>query len=1083
MPEETTIRPSPVVTSEAPTPRISAGEIAGPYQRLANSLDKLGQGLENVAVPLSEKAGAQAVSLDAQGNIQVEPHWPIFGEAGKTYANAMKMAALAQGEGAAKRADIALADQYRGNPEAYQNAAQAYKDKTIQQYTAAAGPEVGVELGRAIDSVTTYTFRGLVNEKRKLDLRIAENEISLGMADARNTLMALSRKGDVGVEQSQAWKDALDKYNTLSDKKTRNPEFAYDQTQRAYDLQQLQDDINGQRYVHHVSETYKEKGYRDALEDANSIFTDPRYHFDMKQRASIHAEATADIHSQEAVRHQDVQAAHAAMHELGALKAGGQQIDPQVANKVRQNLVDLKDPNGVATFDMMFSHGSLNDAHGLRPLHQQNEDLALLQGAPRWKAAYDLAIAHGLTAPQAAGFVGGLRGETETLNPRQVHDNGIGLGIAGWNKDRLQALRDFAAKNNMSVVDTRTQIEFAFHELQTSEFAAGNQLRNAKTSDEAAQAMLNYLRPANYNVPGAHSERAEYARAAYQAFGGGGEGEASIFGGSRGEPLSRAAGKPQLSMLLQNRGPAVASWFLMQRAQETNKAARAQLAEVTKEYIDKAGQRPSNEFMMDVLETARLTGDIDLQSRVKNLSATIGLVDQLAGLPIDEQQQRETAILQQLRAGNAPTGAEENYKLFAARTKAIEEGIKNSPIATTVANVKGVTDPGPFDWNNPALSMQKRAKIARIGENTWKVPMGILDKTDLDRMTAEMRGQNAPAILGAVKTLDADAQQALLRQEEFRSAVTGASRSGDPAKMNAAYSYMDTLQRQNPLVFDKQFENSLADLRAWQKNLSFYPPDEAAKMMMKANDPSQAAARRASDEVANKALEKFSPANVVSKFSTGFLMFGTKAQTPSGEQAGIAAGALKADYDQNFKEGFARTGDANMADAFAMEKLNLKYGMSPSNSNRVMAYPPERYYPQVGGSHDWMAKQLDDELAHHLGVSAGMPPLERGFEAAVEPTALYARGQTPAERQYGAARALVSDDTTQSDIAAGRPPSYQVVIQDPNGRWGVLTNTTGAVQRFRFDPAGAFAARAAEAERVRPTVQLLQQQAPAAVTP
>jgi hypothetical protein len=252
--------------------------------------------------------------------------------------------------------------------------------------------------------------------------------------------------------------------------------------------------------------------------------------------------------------------------------------------------------------------------------------------------------------------------------------------------------------------------------------------------------------------------------------------------------------------------------------------------------------------------------------------------------------------------------------------------------------------------------------------------------------------------------------------------------------------------------------------------------------MLQANDPAQSAAREASDKMADKALANFSPSKVVSKFSTGFLMFGTTAQPPISEQAGIAAGALKADYDKNFRDGFAATGDANAADNFAMEKLNLKYGMSPSNGNRVMAYPPERYYPQVGGSHDWMSKQLDDELARHLGVPT-MPPLERGFAVAVEPTALYATAETPAERQYGAGRALVSDDTTQSDIAAGRPPSYQVVLQDRNGRWSALSGANGLVQRFRFDPSAPFAQRAAAAEQVRPTVQALQQQTPFVTVP
>jgi hypothetical protein len=47
----------------------------------------------------------------------------------------------------------------------------------------------------------------------------------------------------------------------------------------------------------------------------------------------------------------------------------------------------------------------------------------------------------------------------------------------------------------------------------------------------------------------------------------------------------------------------------------------------------------------------------------------------------------------------------------------------------------------------------------------------------------------------------------------------------------------------------------------------------------------------------------------------------------------------------------------------------------------------------------------------------------------------------------------------------------------------MLTNPAGAVQRFRFDPTNAFAVRAAEAERVRPTVQALTQRTPFETVP
>jgi hypothetical protein len=80
--------------------------------------------------------------------------------------------------------------------------------------------------------------------------------------------------------------------------------------------------------------------------------------------------------------------------------------------------------------------------------------------------------------------------------------------------------------------------------------------------------------------------------------------------------------------------------------------------------------------------------------------------------------------------------------------------------------------------------------------------------------------------------------------------------------------------------------------------------------------------------------------------------------------------------------------------------------------------------------------------------------------------------------QYAAARALVPDNTTESEIANNRPPSYQIVLMDPDtGRLNVLMdNATAKPRRIRFDPAPYFAAHAAAAEASReailsPTVQ------------
>ena len=149
-----------------------------------------------------------------------------------------------------------------------------------------------------------------------------------------------------------------------------------------------------------------------------------------------------------------------------------------------------------------------------------------------------------------------------------------------------------------------------------------------------------------------------------------------------------------------------------------------------------------------------------------------------------------------------------------------------------------------------------------------------------------------------------------------------------------------------------------------------------------------------------------------------------------------------------------------MADKFAIDKLNLKYAVSPTNGNKVMAYAPERYYPQVGGSFDWMGKQLDEAVAKSAGIDM----------TAYDPSGVFDT-DTKGVRLYGAPRALVSDETTARDISSGKPPSYQIVLQDDKGRWAAMTAPNGAaVQRFRFDPTAPFAERASDMEARRAAI-------------
>lgn len=115
------------------------------------------------------------------------------------------------------------------------------------------------------------------------------------------------------------------------------------------------------------------------------------------------------------------------------------------------------------------------------------------------------------------------------------------------------------------------------------------------------------------------------------------------------------------------------------------------------------------------------------------------------------------------------------------------------------------------------------------------------------------------------------------------------------------------------------------------------------------------------------------------------------------------------------------------AKARADEKFSRLYGVTLSMGFPVIAkYPPEAYYPDIGGSTQWMQEQLFDAVR----AAVGDPTIKPG-ELMIEPT-----------------------DDTEHRLAAGRPPVYEVFIvrKDRDGkptRERVLSGFG-----FVFDPTG-----------------------------
>lgn len=142
---------------------------------------------------------------------------------------------------------------------------------------------------------------------------------------------------------------------------------------------------------------------------------------------------------------------------------------------------------------------------------------------------YDKFAAAGYTPEQTSGAAGGFVGESRldpnAVNPGDGRDGSDSIGIGQWNGERAKALKAFAASRGKPWNDLDTQVDFAIHELQTTEEKAGGLLKSARTVDEAAAAMLHYERPKGYeggiDVAANGRERLRAARSIHGQFAGG----------------------------------------------------------------------------------------------------------------------------------------------------------------------------------------------------------------------------------------------------------------------------------------------------------------------------------------------------------------------------------------------------------------------------------------------------------------------------------------------------------------------------------------------------------------------------------
>jgi len=212
-----------------------------------------------------------------------------------------------------------------------------------------------------------------------------------------------------------------------------------------------------------------------------------------------------------------------------------------------------------------------------------------------------------------------------------------------------------------------------------------------------------------------------------------------------------------------------------------------------------------------------------------------------------------------------------------------------------------------------------------------------------------------------------------------------------------ALDLMSQIKRTDEKAFDSFPEADQKSVDFWEARRDYLSPEELVKAINGPMDTSErdgrAELRKRGEALFTKegsAMRNFDP---VSLFDRG-LFGGGK---PSLTGVAWAAPLLNRDFQTLFLDAYELSGNEQYATEAAKKQLERVWGVTNTGAdNKLMRYPPEKAYPTVRDSHDWLEIQLRREEV--------LLPNEQ-FE-------------------------LISDDQTENERATGAPSYLFVKIVD-----------------------------------------------------
>lgn len=1026
-PFDLTPRNPDIVTSKAPTSGVTPDQIRSPYVQLSNELNKVGEVGDNLAIRAAEVAGRDAVTRGEDGSLQVQSI-PIVGPASEAFARSSRFSYLAQAEPEIENKLAELRVQHPNDPTGFQASAKAYRDEYLAKVPTA---DLRGPVQKVIESNSGQHYRALINQADQTNVSTTLTSLKSRISDAGNKMADLAFQGGVDTEEYKTLQsNVAAMYGELGgDARMGYPKARIDSELTEMTSQHKVMAIGGQaiRMVDSSSPTARADAKKFLID---KIYGDASLNLTMSQR---HQAVTSAMGLMEARSAESTALINANKAQAATVISGlnsTRPYDPRAVNDVLQTALKIGDAETFYKATWAKTMHDWNDTVRSLPLPQQMAALRSLESANvnsgSAKEAMDFFTGRGYSREQAAGIVGNLIQESG-LNPATVHDKGTGLGVAGHRLERLDAMKAYAASKGKPVTDFQTQLEFIDQELNTTEGNTGKALKGARTAQEAAHAFISFERPLGWtpaNPAGGHGYANRVANAA------------ALAGGNTG---------------------AGAAWFNEARLEQVKRTRDAWSAQAP-ELVDTAIKKLNSTGVLtddEIRQYSTLlteTGRDDLREKLGvALSSHYGVqgVDKLP------ENVRRSLLVENLPAAAQDNFAFKVHEQMKAKIEADAKAMQETPYSTYAVRTGGKPPVG-YDFSRPdsvaAVATARAGTQAAFSANDRTGPVSVFEVKEGEAFGNVLTNGDAAVAaqsLQGLSTLPTDIYQATISQKPVKDALTGMMGSRDPVRMSAAMQAADKFWRDAPADAEAALgSKAMTKLQAWQGLQGTFNAAEIAERLNTADDPSTVKAREAVKEEADKEVKALSASDMAYKLGSGWPGIGRlTGSTPSVPFQSLTGGALVADYGTTYAALRTYGVDADKASELAVQRLQSTWGPSAAAGNQIMKNPPEKSYPAIGGSHDWIGQEVI-----------------RFAEKQIGPQWVPSMSLEPA--QQWAVEGLISDQRTQAEIRAGRPPSYQIAIKK-GGMTQILPT------RVAFDPTDQIATHTAKLEEQRQATNFL----------